>query len=221
MQKLGASRRQLLETLERGALIALPSAPFEICEWKKVRVNIDYHVEFDAHYYSVHYSHYINRHRDMQVRATATDVEVFFAGRRVAAHVRSYDPLRRFVTRPEHMPASHRAHLDWTPSRLIAWGRSVGENTATLVQTVMERRPHPEQGFKSALAVLKLRERYGPERLERACARAVRHQAFSYKSVLAILKNKLDGQPEDNDAVAGGQLALPLHENLRGSRYYH
>lgn len=221
MKKLGYSRRQLFEVIEKQVLKPLPESLFELCEYKRVRVNLDYHVEYAGHYYSVHYSHFINQQRDMEVRATATSLEVFWASRRVASHVRSYDPIKRYVTLPEHMPASHRRHLEWTPLRLVGWGQSIGPSTAKLIEEILQRRPHPEQGFKSCLAVLHLAKDYPTERFERACARAVYFRAYSYKSVKAILKNNLDKEfcaelpPHDE------QLVLPLHENVRGPEYYH
>lgn len=221
MQKLAYSRRQLFEAIEKSALLPLPTSPFELCDYKRVRVNIDYHVEYDSHYYSVHYTHYINQQRDMEVRATATGVEVFFAGRRVAVHVRSYDPVKKYVTLSEHMPASHRQNLEWTPTRLIRWGESIGPSTKQLIEEILHRRTHPEQGFKSCLAVLRLAKDFPADRFERACARAVRFRAFSYKSVKAILKNNLDKEPLVNRAEADAQLTLPLHENIRGPEYYH
>jgi len=219
MKKLGASRRQVFESVERGVLRPLPAHPFEPCEWKKVRVNIDYHVEFDHHYYSAHYTHFLKDQRDMEVRATATSIEVFYASKRVAAHVRSYDPVKRYVTLPEHMPASHRqSNLEWPPSRFIAWGKSIGAGTGQFITDLLERRRHPEQAFKSCMGVLRLGEIYPPERLERACALALRMRAFSSMSVRNILKNRRDliaDEPEPE------QFALPLHENVRGSGYYH
>lgn len=219
MQKLGVSRRQLFESIERGALKALPAQPFEPCEWKKARVNIDYHVEFDGHYYSVHYTHYVNDHRDMEVRATATGIEVFFASKRVAAHPRSYDPVKRYQTLPEHMPAAHRQNnLEWPPSRFIAWGKSIGPCTEQFITELLERRRHPEQAFKSCMGVFRLGDVYTRERLERACAMAFRQRAFSSRSVRNILKNNRDVIVGEQDTE---QLALPLHENVRGAGYYH
>ncbi len=219
MQKLGASRRQLFESIERGALKPLPAQPFEPCEWKKVRVNIDYHVEFDGHYYSVHYTHYINDHRDMEVRTTATGIEVVYGSKRVAAHARSYDPVKRYVTLPEHMPASHRQNnLEWPPSRFIAWGKSIGPGTEQFITQLLERRRHPEQAFKSCMGVFRLGDLYSRERLERACSMALRQRAFSSMSVRNILKNKRDVIAAEKETE---QLALPLHENVRGAGYYH
>src|SRR5262249_26224716 len=151
-----------------------------LCEWKKVRVNIDYHVEFDGHYYSVHYSHHMSGHRDMDVRATATGIEIFYASKRVAAHARSYDAVKRYVTLPDHMPAAHRnTNLAWPPSRFIAWAASIGPATGEFITQLLERRRHPEQAFKSCMGVLRQGECYPRERLERACAMALRQRAFS------------------------------------------
>jgi transposase len=117
------------------------------------------------------------------------------------------------------MPASHRAHAEWTPSRILEWVRKTGPNALALAEEIMRRRPHPQQGFRSCLGIIRLGERYGTERLERACARAVRHRAYSYRSVEAILKNKLD--QVDDEVATEKQGTLPLHGNLRGSSYYH
>lgn len=219
MKQLKASRRQLFESIERPALKPLPATPFELCDWKKVRLDIDYHVQYDEHYYSVHYSHYAKGHRELWVRATDTGIEVFFSGLRIAAHKRSYDPRKKFITLPEHMPESHRQHLEWPPSRLVAWGNSVGPNTGKLIDALMEKFPHPEQGYKSCRALLRLSQSYPAERMEQACARALHHRTISYKSVQAILKSQLDMQPLDDEPRS--QLALPWHENIRGPSYYH
>jgi transposase len=181
-----------------------------------VAVNIDYHVDYDDHYYSVHYGHYMDGHREMEVRATDTTVEILWAGRRVASHVRSFEKYRH-STKPEHMPASHRVHLEWPPSRIVAWASSVGPQTAHVVEEIMRLRPHPEQGYRSCLGVLRLRDRYPDERIERACARAAKHRTYSRRSIEAILKNNLDSIAEPEVP----QLALPLHENVRGPGYYH
>ena len=134
------SRQQLFEELERPALQPLPATPYEFALWKSATVNLDYHVEFDTRLYSV--PHRLV-HEPVEVRATATTVEVFHRGRRITSHAREYG-RKRFITKPEHMPASHRAHLEWTPSKLIAWGRSVGPPVGELVERILNTRPHPE-----------------------------------------------------------------------------
>jgi transposase len=217
MQKLKRSRREVFDSIEREALQALPSTPYELCIWKKVRVNIDYHVEFDDHYYSVHYTHYSKGQRDMEVRATATTVEILYGGRRVASHVRSFQKYKH-STKPEHRPVAHTQHLEWPPSRIIAWGNSIGPSTGAVLEEILKRRQHPEQGFRSCLGVIRLKDRYPPERLEKACTRALKYRTLNRRSIEAILKNNLDRDPDEPEVP---QLALPWHGNIRGGGYYH
>jgi transposase len=116
------------------------------------------------------------------------------------------------------MPKSHRKYLAWTPSRIIRWAGQTGPYTQQLVTEIMERRPHPEQGFRACLGVIRLGQRYSPERLENACARAVAIRSYSYKSVDSILKNGLDKQPLTSNLNP----AQPVpHTNIRGHQYYH
>ena len=214
MRKLGKSRRELFEEVECAALKPLPSRPYELA-WKKARVNIDYHVELEGHWYNVPYRLV---GKEVELRHTEACVEVFLAGRRVASHVRSQQ-RGRFTTQAEHMLASHRQHAEWTPSRVVQWAQSVGPACAQLVEELMKRRPYPQQGFRSALGIIRLadKEKYGTQRVEKACARALRHRAFSYKSVAAILQHHL----EDVEAAHEDKGPLPQHENVRGADYYH
>jgi transposase len=213
MRKLKKSRRQLFEELDKPVLKPLPAQRYEFAEWKKARVNIDYHVAFDDHYYSVPYQ---LAQELLDVRATAMCVEIFQRGKRVASHVRSHFK-HKHTTAAEHMPASHRAHLEWTPSRITSWAATIGPSTAALIEQIMARYPHPEQGFRSCLGIIRLAKTYSNERLERACAWAVRHRALSYRSVEAILKNNRDRL----DDAETPQAALPSHGNVRGPGYYH
>ncbi|WP_239014018.1 Mu transposase domain-containing protein [Archangium violaceum] len=213
MRKPGKSRRQLFEEVEKATLKALPDKPYELAHWKKARVNVDYHVELEGHYYSVPYGLV---GQQVEVRYTPSCVEVLLGGRRVASHVRS-EERGRHTTQAEHMPASHREHAQWTPSRILSWAATVGPSTAALVEELMKRKPHPEQGFRSALGVIRLAQRYGQQRVEKACARAVRHRAYSYKSVAAILQHHL----EEVETAHEDKGALPRHENVRGADYYH
>jgi len=213
-KKLKTNRRHLYETIDKPALRPLPIQRYEYAEWKKATVNIDHHVELGHHFYSVPYQ--LVR-KKVDIRFTSTTVEVFFKNRRVASHKRMYLP-GKFSTLPEHMPKSHQRHLEWTPSRIIKWAANNGPSTEKLVTQVMESRPHPEQGFRSSLGIIRLADHYTSERLENACARALAIRGFSYKSVNSILKNNLDQQPllfthpED--------MASPLHHNIRGKGYY-
>ena len=211
-QKMEGNRRLLLETLERPALKPLPASVFEYCEWKKARVNIDYHIQVEKHLYSVPY---LLVREEVDVRLTARTIEVLHRGKRVAAHARSH-ARGHFTTDPTHRPHSHKAHLEWTPSRLINWGRSIGESCGELVKHILESRPHPEQGYRSCLGLLSLARRYDKERLDAACTRALRSGARTYRSVKSILENGLDRAP-DNQMT----LTLPAaHRNVRGAAYY-
>lgn len=212
MRRLKKSRCQLFEEIERAALKPLPSTPYELAQWKQPRVNLDYHVEFESNFYSVPYG---LLHEVVDLRATESVVEILFKGRRITSHVRSHG-RNEWVTKAEHMPSSHRAWAEWTPSRILEWLKKTGPSAAALGEEIIRRRPHPEQGFQSCRGIIRLGEHYGAERLERACARAVRVRAFSYKSVEAILKNNLD---RADDAPASPP--LPTHGNVRGGSYYH
>jgi len=212
LQKMKVSRKHLFETIDKPAMKPLPDKRYEYAEWAKPRVNIDYHVELDRHYYSVPYQ---LRKQVVDARMTSATVEIFFKGKRVASHARSYLHWKH-TTCPEHMPESHRRYLEWTPSRIERWAEKSGPSTAEIVREIMERRPHPEQGFRSCLGIMRLARRYGSERLEAACTRALILKAYSYKSVELILKNKLDGKelPEKPSGIC------IVHENIRGRSYY-
>jgi transposase len=216
MRAYGASRRELFERLDRPALRPLPTERFVHAEWKTARVNLDYHVELDRHYYSVPHALV---HERVELRFTAATIEVFWRSQRVAAHARSGE-RGRHTTQASHMPKAHQKHLAWTPSRLLHWAASLGPGTAALVEAILADRPHPEQGYRSCLGILRLAKRYGPERLEAACARAVAVRARSYRHVDSILKRGLDRLPlPGNGARERGAPAAP-HENVRGADYY-
>ena len=210
---LGASRRALFEQLDCPALKALPAEPFEFAEWKECRVGLDYHVEIAKQYYSVPFT--LLREK-LWARSTARTVELFHKGKRVAAHVRS-SSNRKPTTVGDHMPSSHRRYADWTPERLKRRAGEIGPNTATLVEVVMRTRTHPEQGFRSSIGIIGLAKRYGPERLEAACGRALEIGARSYSSVVSILKNNLD-RTRPEPATDGPAIT---HDNIRGPTYFH
>ncbi|MGH9280842.1 MAG: IS21 family transposase [Acidimicrobiales bacterium] len=207
------SRRELFDELEAKALKPLPAQRYELACWRKVTVNIDYHVEFDHRFYSVPYQ--LVRQR-LELRATATTVEVLKGGRRVASHAREHG-RRRFVTDPAHMPASHRAHLEWTPSRLIDWARTVSPATASLVERILASRAHPEHAYRTCLGLMSLAKRYGNDRTGAACERALAAGAVSYTSVKSILAEGLDRLPLPSPSPAPPP---PDHDNLRGPDYW-
>lgn len=211
-QKLEGSRQQWFETLDQPKLRPLPPAPFEVATWMEATVNIDYHVVVEHHYYSVPYGLI---HQRLDVRLTGTGVELFDKGKRVAAHVRSHQ-RGRFTTLDEHRPKSHQRYLEWTPGRIIEWARKTGSECARAVEHVMALRPHPEQGFRSALGIIRLGKRHGDARLEAACRRALHFGTVSYRSIESILEKRLESQPLEVDLP----LASPLHENVRGQTYF-
>ncbi len=213
-QKMDGSRQSLFESLERPALRPLPADRYEFATWRKARVNIDYHIEADRHYYSVPYQ---LAGQKVDVRLSAVTVEVFCSSRRVASHVRSFE-RHRHSTERAHMPESHRRHAAWTPSRITAWAARTGPATAGLVEAILASRPHPEQGYRSALGIIRLADRHGTGRVEAACARALHLRSYSYRSVESILKHSLDGQPLPDAQPA--RAAHPSHGNVRGARYY-
>jgi transposase/DNA-binding CsgD family transcriptional regulator len=210
---LGASRRQLFEQIDRPALKPLPAEPYQYAEWKECRVGIDYHVEIDKHYYSV--PHSLIR-QPITARITTATIELLHRGRRVAAHLRSYTP-RRHTTVAEHMPSSHRRYAGWTHERLRRAAADIGPETARLVDIILERKPHPEQGFRACLGIVRLLKPYGRARLEAACARALRINGLSYSSVASILKNNLD-RHRPATAADGPMIE---HANIRGPDYFH
>ena len=213
MRHYRASRRELFEQIDRPALKPLPETRYEHALWKFVRANIDYHVELDGHYYSVPFT---LRQERLDLRHTATTVEVFHKGQRVASHVRSF--LRgRHTTVPEHMPKSHQQHLEWSPARITRWARSIGSHTEALVAAILADRPHPEQGYRSCLGILRLAKRYGDQRLEAACQRALAVAARSYRHVESILKHGLDRMPAPGSSPHDTPV---VHANLRGRDYY-
>ena len=211
----GETRRALFERFDQPALQPLPLDRYVHAEWGHARVNIDYHVEVDHHFYSVPHA---LLQTDVEICLTATTVDVLLRGVRVWLHVRSF-VAGRHTTIPEHMPKAHRAHGEWSPSRLIQWAATIGPATAGLVTTILESRPHPEQGYRSCLGLLRLTKQHGAARLDAACARANRAGARSYRHVASILKHGLDRLPLDAEPPIPDP--RPLHANVRGATYYY
>ena len=213
-KKLDGSRRSHFDAIDRPALRPLPERPYEFAEWRKARVAPNIHVEVDGHYYSV--PHTLVK-RQLDVRLTATTVELLHQHQRVASHVRS--PQRGgYTTVPEHMPEAHRRYLEWTPERLLRWGGKIGPATGAVIERILLERPHPQQAFNACFGVLRLATPFGEPRLEAACARALAIGTVSYKSIASILEKGLERRPLPDAATSGPPLE---HPNLRGAQYYH
>lgn len=213
MRRLGVSRRQLFEAVERPVMQPLPQTDYEYAEWQLARVGIDYHVEVAGFFYSV--PHGLIREQ-VDTRTTARTIEVFHRGKLVAAHARRYGGPRH-GTEPDHMPSAHRRYAEWSPERFRRQARDIGPNTEMLVTAVLANRPHPEQGFRTCLGVLRLFRGIEAVRAEAVCARALEIGALSYASIASILKHRLDRQAPPQ-AADGTPI---LHVNIRGSRYFH
>ena len=191
MRRLGVSRRDLFVELDRPALKPLPAEPYEYAEWRVRRVAPDYHVDIDGHYYSVPYRLICEQ---LDVRVTAHTVELFRKGERVAVHLRGAG-RGRHTTLAEHMPSSHRRYAEWTLARIRIDAAAIGPSTAKLTELILESRPHPEQGYRACIGILRLGRQYGADRLEAACDRGLDIGARSYGSIQSILKHGLDKRP--------------------------
>jgi transposase len=212
----GATRKSLYEQIDKPALKSLPTSRFEISHWKcNVGVNIDYHVQLDGYYYSVPFQLV---HQRVDIKSTAEAVECLFKGKRVALHRRRLDTPDKYVTDAAHRPKSHQRHAEWSPSRLISWGEKHGPATGEVVASIIKSRPHPEQGYRSCLGLMRLARRYSSKRLEAACVRACALKTFSYKSIESMLRTGMDKVPVQQPSAV---TVLPKHRNIRGAAYYN
>lgn len=211
-QKLPGSRASVFAEIDAPALRALPMQTWELAAYKTVKAHIDSHVEFDGHYYSVPHALVA---QVLEVRATQRCVEVLHRGHRVASHMRSAH-RGKFTTLVEHLPKAYRAHLEWSPERLIHWGQDIGVATGALVKRMLETRQHPEHGYRACLALLSLAKRYGKPRLEAACLIALELGTTRSSHVREILANGRDLVA----AVTPAEWVSPMHESVRGPGYY-
>jgi len=211
-QKLPGSRATAFAALDAPALLPLPAQRYELAQFKTVKVHIDYHVEVDGHFYSVPHA-YVGQSLD--ARSTRHTVELLQRGQRVASHVRS-ERRGAFTTVAEHMPAAHRAHMEWTPQRLINWGNDIGLATGAVVTRLLEQYKHPEHGYRACLGLLSLAKRYGRPRLEAACTVALQLGAYKYRHVRDILANNRDRATP----TPSNDWTSPTHANVRGPSYY-
>lgn len=211
-QKLPGSRASAFAQLDAPALQPLPQQAWEFAVFKTVKVHIDHHIEFEGHRYSVPQSLV---GQVLEARVTLHGVEVLHRGQRVAAHQRSAHK-GGFTTVPSHLSAAHRAHLEWTPERLIHWGGSIGVATGRTVTGLLEERRHPEHGYRACLGLLSLAKRYGKPRLEAACVVALELGTAKYSHVKDILVNRRDQVPRSEVS----EWTSPTHAHVRGAGYY-
>ena len=215
-KKRPGSRLSQFEKLDKPALKPLPESPYEYRAIKKVRVHLDYHVEYEGHYYSVPYQLV---KQEVMVYAGQTLLTINHQSKQVAQHPRAYS--HGHTTDPSHMAKAHLKHQEWTPQRFINWASQIGEHTVLVVEHQLGSRPHPEHGYRACLGLLNLTRKYGQQRLEAACQRAHHINAMNYKSIASILTKSLDKVPLDTGDT-DQQTELPLsHDNVRGADYYH
>jgi transposase len=210
MLTVGRTRRQEFEDIDLPNLRPLPEKPYEYAIRKTARVNIDYHVEFERHFYSL--SHTLI-HQEVELRVTEHLVEIFHKGNGVAVHPRSFKP-GGYTTLREHMPPNHQFMDKINPSQLLSWAEEVGPQTHDLIHATLKSRHFPEQAFRSCLGILNLAKKYPSSRLEQACQTALQSKSLSYKAV----KDELDWLAKQTPLPTSQ--ALPAHDNIRGHEYY-
>jgi transposase len=208
MHHLGKSRRELFEELDRDALLPLPERPYEFARWKNARVNIDYHIAFEGHYYSVPHTLV---GQEVRIRATERMLEVFHHSQQVAIHPLS-NVAGRFSTCADHMPSHHRFVLNADSDFFLREAAKTGPHTAAYMTAVLRSRPYPQQAFRTCLGILDLARKYLPVHLEAACQRLLPVHLLTYKD----LKSELEHLTKDVSAHP-----LPAHEHVRGDTYYH
>jgi transposase len=213
-RKAEGTRRGWFDALDKPALSDLPAERYQYGDWSTARVNIDYHVVFDHHFYSVPYRFV---HEPVEVRSSASTVEIFHKGVRVASHVRSHAP-NKATTADEHRPKSHQRYMQWTPSRIVEWGGKLGPLTAELFARILASKRHPEQGFRSCLGIIRLGDEYGHQRLEAVARRALTHKTYSFHSIESMLKHNLDSLADSEPEAPRPPLN---HRNIRGPKYFN
>ena len=202
-------------------LFLLPLPPHNtrssvLAVWKVATVQYNYHISVERMNYSVPYE-YIKQQVD--VRLTRTTVEIFFAGTRIASHLRVHGRPNQYSTVEGHMPPDHQAYLQWNGERFVRWAEQIGQHTAAVVRLFLSAHKVEQQGYKSCMAMLKLAERYSSQRLESACQKALSYTSSpSLKSIQSILKSGQDKLLAE-DAPAKPE-EPKAHKFTRGAGYY-
>ena len=194
-------------------LEALPPYRFELKTIKRAKVQKNSHVWLDSHYYSVPHR-FIGK--SVQIHYNKRNVEIYHNYERIAVHQYTERPWA-YTTIKDHMPSQHQFVMDWNPDRFIKWGTKIGTSTGTYIQKVLDKTTYPEQAYKSCMGILNLAKKYSTERLEKACARGIRYEKYSYRTIERILALDMDKIEETLDE---NQVQVTVHENIRGADYY-
>jgi len=212
-KQLPGSRREAFEKLDQPILKPLPVNLYQFIDIKPVKVNIDYHVSYDKHLYSVPHQ-YVGE--TLEIHATDNLVIVYFHQLSVASHPRSY--TSGMTTQPAHMPEKHLKHHQCTPGSLKNRAQAMGADVLQWVTSQLERKTFPAQAFRVCIGLLALAQHYPVERIDRACRIANREKLYQLKQVKAILKSNRDRLPEQVSL----SIDLPQdHENIRGPKSFH
>jgi transposase len=212
-KKLDGCRRSAFEELDQPALSPLPPTRYEVGVWTKAKVNIDYCVELDGMIYSVPCALVGAR---VEMRSTVSVVEILHEGIRVASHRRCHGRRGTATISDEHRPKSHKQYGAWPPSRIVGWAANLGPSVAHLVELILADKPHPEQGYRSCMALFRDAKRYPSDRVDAACARAIAIGAPNRRSVHSILLRGLDQLPLEEPA----SVRRAPHDNVRGAEYF-
>lgn len=215
-QRMKISRWDLFNQTERSALKPLRAEAYELRRFLNLKVQFNYHIFFspDKHYYSVPWRYGGKR---VTVIYTSSSVEIYHKNVRIASHLRDLS-AKRYTTAKEHMPPHHEFYQGWSPQKMIGWAEAIGVEVKAMIEAVLESRQYPEQAYKASLGILNLVKKYGKDRLNQACARALEYRCYTYRSVRNILENNLDKAPNHEHETVYRE--LPVHENIRGNKYF-
>lgn len=211
---LDGTRSQWFESLDKAALNPLPRQAYQYTDIKTVKVNVDYHIQYDKHLYSV--PHHLVGEK-IELHATVNSITLTFHSKPIASHPRKYHP--GMTTQPLHMPKKHEKHLKWTPQRLMNWAKDIGDEVLEWVKVLLQQKQHPEQAYRVCLGLLNLTRSYPSERLNKACGIANKHQLYRLKHIKEILISNQDQLPLE---LPEESVLLPQsHENIRGPESFH
>jgi transposase len=213
-KQLKGFRQEWFEAIDKPALLPLPKHPYEYTAIKTVKVNVDYHIQYEHHLYSV--PHQLVGEK-LQVHAKDKLVEIFFQSKRVTSHVRQY--RHGMTTEPAHMPARHEKHHQWSAGRLMNWAKDIGDDVLIWTKAILAQKQHEQQAYRVCLGLLNLSRQYESQRLNKACAIANQHQLYRLKQIKSILQSNQDQLLNEADE----QLSLlpQEHENIRGPKNFH
>lgn len=213
-KQLKGTRQTWFDAIDKPALAPLPNQRYQYTEIKHVKVNIDYHIQYDHHCYSV--PHHLVGEK-LELHAKENLIEAYFKNKRVVSHPRKYYP--GMTTTPEHMPKSHQKHHQWSPGRLMNWAQDIGGEVLIWVKSIVAQKQHKEQAYRVCLGLLNLSKTYSDQRLNNACAIANKQHVYRLKYIKDILNSNQDKLIKLDEESSP---SLPqYHENIRGPKSFH